>query len=64
MLNLNERFVKEKYDENGILIDFKVNAPDNFNFGYDCIDEIAKNEPDKVAMVWCNTCLLYTSRCV
>lgn len=54
MLNLNERFVKEKYNENGILIDFKVNAPDNFNFGYDCIDEIAKNEPDKVAMVWCN----------
>ncbi len=33
---------------------FKLNIPDNFNFAYDVVDEYAKNEPNKVALVWCN----------
>lgn len=32
----------------------KLNIPQEFNFGYDVVDEYAKNEPDKRAMVWCN----------
>lgn len=32
----------------------KLVVPEEFNFGYDVIDEYAKNEPDKRAMVWCN----------
>ena len=28
------------------------NVPDNFNFAYDVIDEIAKETPDKVAIIW------------
>ncbi|HHW49581.1 MAG TPA: AMP-binding protein [Clostridiaceae bacterium] len=33
---------------------FKINIPENFNFAFDVVDEIAEKEPDKVAIVWCN----------
>lgn len=33
---------------------FKINVPDNFNFAYDVVDEIAAATPDKVAIVWCD----------
>ncbi len=31
---------------------FKVIVPDNFNFGYDVIDEWAKRSPEKEAILW------------
>ena len=33
---------------------FKINVPDDFNFGYDCVDAWAETEPGKRALVWCN----------
>ncbi|MBS5450528.1 MAG: AMP-binding protein [Coriobacteriia bacterium] len=54
MRNINERFCTERYDENGLLTDFKVNCPDDFNFAYDVVDDIAVNDPDRLAMLWCN----------
>jgi len=33
---------------------FKIVIPENFNFAYDVVDEIALRTPDKIAMVWCN----------
>ena len=33
---------------------FKIHIPDNFNFAFDVVDEIAKQTPEKVAMVWCD----------
>ena len=33
---------------------FKINTPDNFNFGFDVVDEWAETEPDKLALVWTN----------
>lgn len=33
---------------------FKVNVPENFNFGYDVVDEWAAVEPDKRAICWTN----------
>ena len=33
---------------------FQVNMPEGFNFGYDVVDELAKEKPDKTAIVWCN----------
>lgn len=51
-----ERFVNrvnfdsyEDFKEN-----FKIIVPDHFNFGYDVIDEWAKEEPNKVALCWTN----------
>ncbi len=54
MRNINERYVVETYDDNGVLVDFDVTYPDTFNFGYDIVDDIAVNDPDRRAMVWCN----------
>ena len=34
--------------------DFKIKIPENFNFAYDVVDEIAASNPDKIAMVWCD----------
>jgi acetyl-CoA synthetase len=34
--------------------DFKIKIPENFNFAYDVVDEIAAGNPDKIAMVWCD----------
>jgi acetyl-CoA synthetase len=33
---------------------FKINVPEDFNFGFDIVDEWAKREPEKKALVWCN----------
>ena len=54
MLNLNLKYVDEYFDSEGKLKDYKFKYPDNFNFAYDVVDEIAKAEPDRKAMVWCN----------
>jgi acetyl-CoA synthetase len=34
--------------------DFKIRIPENFNFAYDVVDEIAAITPYKTAMVWCD----------
>jgi hypothetical protein len=31
---------------------FKINVPQDFNFAYDVIDELAKKSPNETAMVW------------
>lgn len=54
MLNINLKYIDEKYDENGKLLDYKLKCPENFNYAYDVIDEIAKAEPNRRAVVWCN----------
>ncbi|MBQ9067913.1 MAG: AMP-binding protein, partial [Eggerthellaceae bacterium] len=33
---------------------FRINVPDDFNFGYDVVDEWARVEPEKRALLWCN----------
>ncbi len=33
---------------------YRVNVPENFNYGFDVVDEIAREEPNKTALVWCN----------
>ena len=33
---------------------FKIHIPENFNFAFDVVDEIASRTPEKVDMVWCN----------
>ena len=54
-MSIYKRFCKETVDENGRLLDIEFNYPNNFNFGYDVVDKIAEETPDKKAMVWCNT---------
>jgi acetyl-CoA synthetase len=33
---------------------FKIEVPEDFNFAYDVVDEWARVEPDKRALVWCD----------
>ncbi len=42
----------ESYED--FMANFKVNVPDNFNFGYDVVDGWAATEPDKKALLWTN----------
>lgn len=55
MRNINLRYCEETYDENGMLTSFRLKYPDNYNFGYDIVDDIGTNDPDRRAMVWCDT---------
>ncbi len=54
MRNIHQKFVEETYNEDGTLKWLKVTAPETFNFGYDVVDDIGANDPDRRAMVWCN----------
>lgn len=54
MRNINLRYVDETYAPDEQLETFSVHYPDNFNFGYDVVDDIAMNDPDRRAMIWCN----------
>ena len=51
---LCERFSTASFDENGQLSGFSLHYEDNFNFGYDVVDVIAKEEPHKRAVQWCD----------
>ena len=48
------KYCHEITDELGNLKKLTLDYPDNFNFGYDVVDEIAEESPDKRALVWCN----------
>lgn len=51
---LYKRFCTETLDENGNLLDFKLKVSENYNFGYDVVDEMARLAPDDTALVWTN----------
>lgn len=51
-----ERFVPKtdfsSYEE--FIRDFRIEIPDQFNFSYDVMDEMAARTPEKTALVWCD----------
>lgn len=51
-----ERFLKQTSfsSQEDFMKNFKVIVPENFNFGYDVVDEWAKIAPDKKALCWTN----------
>jgi len=51
-----ERFVKQtKFtSQEDFIKNFKVEVPENFNFGYDVVDTWAAEQPDKKAILWTN----------
>lgn len=53
-MSIYQKFCHEITDELGNLKTLTLDYPENFNFGYDAVDAIAKETPDKKALVWCN----------
>ena len=51
-----ERFVKQtKFtSQEDFRKNFKIEVPENFNFGYDIVDAWAAEQPDKKAILWTN----------
>lgn len=54
-MSIYKKFCSEIFGQNGELEKFTLQYEDDFNFGYDVVDAIADETPDKRAIVWCNT---------
>ena len=54
-MSIYQKFCREALDAQGNLEKLTLDYPENFNFGYDVVDAIAGQTPDKTALVWCNT---------
>lgn len=52
---LYKKFCEESFDENNVIQSFKLKYPENYNFGYDVVDVLAKEVPNERAVEWCNT---------
>ena len=51
-----ERFVKQTHftSQEDFIKNFKIEVPENFNFGYDVVDAWAAEDPEKEAILWTN----------
>ena len=47
-----KQFVNETVDENGCLENIEFKVPENFNYGYDVVDALARKCPDKRCLLW------------
>ena len=54
--NMLEKFLKqtEFKDYADFMANFKVEVPEDFNFGYDVVDAYAETDPEKEAILWTN----------
>ncbi len=48
---LCEKFIKAEEDDSGALLGVSFTGEDKYNFAFDTVDEIARKNPDKLAMV-------------
>ena len=60
-----ERFLSqtEFTSQEDFIRNFRINVPENFNFGYDIVDAWAAEQPDKKALLWTNDkgeCIQFT----
>lgn len=53
-MQLYKNFCETAFDENGVLSEFRLKYKENYNFGYDVVDEMARIAPDQKAMIWRN----------
>ncbi|MCF0221472.1 MAG: AMP-binding protein, partial [Fibrobacter sp.] len=52
---LNKFLARTEYDSyEDLYQNFKLSIPSNFNFAYDVVDEYARTEPKREALVWCD----------
>ncbi len=46
-----KEYVTETFDENGVISAISFHYPENFNFAFDVVDELARRYPEKTAMI-------------
>lgn len=51
---LYKEYCTEEFDKNGVLKQFDIKCPDNFNFAYDVVDRLGREKPEKTALIWQN----------
>jgi acetyl-CoA synthetase len=52
---LDQFLVRSNFSSYGDFVaNFEVKVPENFNFAYDVMDELARRSPDAPALVWCD----------
>lgn len=54
MAEFYTKFIHETFDQNGQVSSWSYDYPENFNYGYDVIDPLARLVPNKPALVWQN----------
>lgn len=47
-----KKYCREEFDANDRLTNIEFHYPDNYNFAYDVVDEMATVKPNKKAMIW------------
>jgi acetyl-CoA synthetase len=52
VINYYKKYVTEGFNKDGVLNEFTINPPENFNFAYDIIDKFAELEPNRPALQW------------
>lgn len=53
-MHVYQKYCQETVDEQGRLTKFRLDYPENFNFGYDVVDTMADLAPQQQALVWCD----------
>ena len=55
-MNLSYRYLEKDtfIDYEDFCRNLRIKVPENFNFAYDIMDEYARLEPQKLALVWCD----------
>jgi len=54
-MDILSKYTKGEYTSyEDFVKNFKIDIPENFNFGFDVVDGWAAIKPDKRALVWCN----------
>lgn len=51
MQPIYKEFVNETFDENGVIKSIDFHYPENYNFAFDVVDELARRYPEKLALV-------------
>lgn len=54
-MRIFEKYTRGKFENYAdFKANFKISAPEDFNFAYDVMDTLAAEQPDKLAMLWTN----------
>ena len=54
MRYINENYISESRNMSGEIAHISLHYDESFNWAYDVVDDIAINDPNRPAMLWCN----------